>query len=91
MIPVNTEGLTTVDEKMLVRNESLLNQKSSPSSGDGWQNYGKEEREIPLLTAGSRTTKGKERRGEQKEGKGARARRRKLLRIKSGPSFMSMH
>ena len=41
LIPVNTEGLTTVDEKVLVRNESLLNQKSSPSSGDGWQSYGK--------------------------------------------------
>ena len=41
LIAVNPEGLTTADEKLLVKNEALLSQKSWPSSGDGWQNSGK--------------------------------------------------
>ena len=41
LIAVNPEGLTTADEKLLVKNEALLSQKSWPSSGDGWQSSGK--------------------------------------------------
>ena len=39
MIPVNPEGLTTADEKLLMNNESNLNRKEWRSSGDDWQSY----------------------------------------------------
>ena len=40
LIEVNPEGLTSVDENLLVRNEATQNQKSWPSSDGGWQSSG---------------------------------------------------
>ena len=41
LVPVNPDGLTTVDEKLLVKNEMLLNQKSSPAQASDWTGHGK--------------------------------------------------
>ena len=41
LLPVNTEGLTTADEKHMVRNEVLLNKKEWASSETGWPKSGK--------------------------------------------------
>ena len=38
LVEVNPEGLTSVDEKLLVRNESTQSQKGWSSSDGGWQN-----------------------------------------------------
>ena len=38
LVEVNPEGLTSVDENLLVRNESAQSQKSWASSDGGWQN-----------------------------------------------------
>ena len=45
LIPVNPEGLTTVGEKLLVKNESNLNQNNWPSFGESWSSYGKGEKD----------------------------------------------
>ena len=77
LIPVNMEGLTTADEKLLVKNETLLNQKSLPSSGDGWQNYGKGDKGnssyhwIPQPKGKGKKDGGKRKKGAQgKKGEG---------------------
>ena len=41
LVPVNPEGLTTADEKLLVKNEILLNQKSSHAHASEWMGHGK--------------------------------------------------
>ena len=41
LVPVNPEGLTTIDEKLLVKNETLLNQKSSSPHASEWTGHGK--------------------------------------------------
>ena len=38
LVEVNPEGLTSVDENLLVRNETAQNQRNWPSSDGGWQN-----------------------------------------------------
>ena len=69
LVPVNTEGLTTVDEKVLVRNESLLSQKSTISSGEGWQSYGKGDKvRQPYSWIPSGKGKGKKEGGKGKKG-----------------------
>ena len=40
-VPVNPETLVTADEQLLMKNESLLNQKSSPSQSTEWTGHGK--------------------------------------------------
>jgi len=37
LVEVNPEGLTSVDENLLVRNESTQSQRNWPSSDGGWQ------------------------------------------------------
>ena len=84
LVPVNTEGLTTADEKVLVRNESLLTQKNSSSSGEGWQNYGEGDKGhqpyswIPQGKGKGKKEKGAK--GKKGEGKGKKDRYRQRKR-----------
>ena len=41
LVAVNPEGLTTVDEKLLIKNESMLNHKSSSPHSSTWMGHGK--------------------------------------------------
>ena len=41
LIPVNTEGLTTADEKQGLRNEALMNKPTWKGSGGDWSQSGK--------------------------------------------------
>ena len=50
LIPVNPEGLTTADEKLLVKNETLLNQKSPPAHEHDWSGHGKGGKSTPSFS-----------------------------------------
>ena len=41
LVPVNPEGLTTVDEKLLVKNETLLNRQTPSPHAAEWTGHGK--------------------------------------------------
>ena len=81
LVPVNTEGLTTVDEKVLVRNESLLKEKSTPSSGDGWMNYGQGGKSHHPYSSWIPNGKGK---GKKEGGKGKKGAKGKKGEGKKG-------
>ena len=62
-------GLTTVYEKVLVRNENLLSQKNTPSSGEDWQSYGKGDKSHqPYSWIPNGKGKGKKEGGKGKKG-----------------------
>ena len=74
LVAVNPEGLTTVDEKLLIRNESHQSQKKPHSFVGGWQNYGGEERSshpYSWIPKG----KGKGKKGDGKGKKGAKGKK----------------
>ena len=69
LIAVNPEGLTTADEKLLVKNEALLSQKSWLSSRDDWQSYDKGSKgEASYTWIPNNKGKGKKEGGKGKKG-----------------------
>ena len=73
LVPVNPEGLTTIDEKHMMRNEAMMSQKGMPSSDDGWQNSGKGKSKAPYewIPGG----KGNGKKGDGKGKKGAKGKK----------------
>ena len=69
LILVNTEGLTTADEKQVLRNEALMNKPTWKGSGGDWSQSGKgtygNYQCIP-----EQKGKGKEKKGKEAKGKG---------------------
>ena len=68
LVPVNPEGLTTIDEKHMMRNEAMMSQKGTPSLDDGWQNSGKGKSKVPYQWNPAGQGNGKKGDGKGKKG-----------------------
>jgi hypothetical protein len=77
LIPVKVEGLTTAEDKQILRVEAQMDKADWSSSGNGWGNSGKGADHynwIPSWKGGAKGKKGKGAKGEAKgkKGKGAK-------------------
>ena len=70
LIPVNVEGLTTADEKQVLRNEALMSKGSWTGSGDDWSGFGKGKFSNYTWPAKGQKDDQKAKKGDQKGKKG---------------------
>ena len=75
LVPVNPEGLTSIDEKQVIRNETTANRSTWQNSGDGWTGSGKGKYQnytwVPT-PKGKTKDKGKDKGKNGKKGKGGK-------------------
>ena len=70
LIPVNVEGLTTADEKQVLRNEALMSKGSWTNSGNDWSESGKGKFQNYTWVPKGKKGDPKGNKGEQKRKKG---------------------